>query len=47
MIKKCTLCDTYTISDKCGCGGAVRTAHPPKFSLGDKYAKYRRMAKGN
>jgi rRNA maturation protein Nop10 len=27
------------------CGKATETAHPPKYSPEDKYAKYRRMEK--
>jgi len=27
------------------CGAAAKTAHPPKFSASDKYAKYRRLAR--
>ncbi len=42
MIKKCDKCG-YTLQDVCSkCGGKTRTAHPPRFSATDKYAKYRR-----
>jgi len=45
-IKKCSLCNRYTMKDRCpSCGGETRIAHPPKFSIEDKYAKYRRMIK--
>jgi len=43
-LRKC--CGSYTIKEKCPkCASLAKTAHPPKFSLSDKYAKYRRMAK--
>ncbi|MHA1340642.1 MAG: RNA-protein complex protein Nop10 [Promethearchaeota archaeon] len=40
---KCEKCLQYTLSkDICPkCGGKVKTPHPPKFSLVDKYQKYR------
>jgi len=34
----------YTMKEECH-GAKTKTAHPPKFSVDDKYAKYRRMAK--
>jgi len=40
LIKKCPVCGRYTIFDACPkCGAATRTAHPPPFSLNDKYLK--------
>ncbi len=37
-IKKCPVCGTYTLKDACpNCGNATKTAHPPPFSLEDKY----------
>jgi rRNA maturation protein Nop10 len=42
---RCTGCGRYLLGAECTCGSPARTAHPPKFSLHDKYAKYRRMAK--
>ncbi|MBI3190069.1 nucleolar RNA-binding Nop10p family protein [archaeon] len=45
MIKRCVKCG-YTMRDVCSlCNAKTSTAHPPKFSISDKYAKYRRIAK--
>ena len=44
-IKKCAACGLYTMKEA-HCGLPTKTAHPPKFSPEDKYAKYRRMEKG-
>ncbi|MBI4018532.1 MAG: nucleolar RNA-binding Nop10p family protein [Candidatus Aenigmarchaeota archaeon] len=39
-------CCTYTMHEKCPrCGSRTRSAHPPRFSIEDKYGRYRRMAK--
>jgi H/ACA ribonucleoprotein complex subunit 3 len=46
-IFKCTGCLEYTISNKCPkCGEKAVTPKPAKYSPQDKYAKYRRIAKG-
>lgn len=42
-LRKCSC--GYTLKDKCEKCGTTRTAHPPKFSFEDKYAKYRRKVK--
>ena len=42
-IMKCPSCGKYTLSSKC-CDVTV-LPRPPKFSLDDKYAKYRRQVK--
>jgi H/ACA ribonucleoprotein complex subunit 3 len=44
-IRKCEVCAAYTMKGV-HCGEATRTAHPPKYSPEDKYAKYRRIEKG-
>ncbi|MDI6721892.1 MAG: RNA-protein complex protein Nop10 [Candidatus Aenigmarchaeota archaeon] len=44
-LKKCLGCGKYTLSETCSCGSPAKSAHPPKFSPEDKYAKYRRMGK--
>jgi len=43
LLRKCKKCGNYTLrKDACPyCGGNVRIPHPPKFSLDDKYLKYR------
>ncbi len=46
VVMKLMKCCAYTMQPKCPkCGAAAKTAHPPKFSASDKYAKYRRLAK--
>ncbi len=44
-IRKCEACGAYTMKSE-HCGKTTVTAHPPKFSPEDKYAKYRRIGKG-
>lgn len=44
-ILKCRVCGSYTLKEKCSCGGNAVTTKPPKFSPDDKYASYRREAK--
>jgi len=39
-------CCDYTLAKNCKkCGAKTKSAHPPRFSVADKYGKYRRMAK--
>ncbi len=42
-LKKCKECGKYSLPHKeCQyCGGELVNTYPPKFSLTDKYAKYR------
>ncbi|MDD3263573.1 MAG: nucleolar RNA-binding Nop10p family protein [Candidatus Nanoarchaeia archaeon] len=43
-IKYCISCKEYTLKDKCPkCGNNTILNVPPKFSIEDKYAKYRRQ----
>ena len=45
-IRYCPGDRTYTLQQKCPvCGGATRTAHPPRFSPQDRFGKYRRQVK--
>ncbi|MEM2901527.1 MAG: RNA-protein complex protein Nop10 [Candidatus Bathyarchaeia archaeon] len=42
LIKRCGECGEYTLKETCPrCGSDTRTPHPPRFSLEDKYARYR------
>jgi H/ACA ribonucleoprotein complex subunit 3 len=42
LLRRCTRCRGYTLQDKCPrCGGAAVSPHPAKFSMDDKYRKYR------
>jgi H/ACA ribonucleoprotein complex subunit 3 len=45
LLRRCIDCGRYTLrEDECPyCGGKVRIPHPAKFSIDDKYAKYRSM----
>lgn len=44
-ILKCSECNSYGLDEECFCGGKRVNSKPPKFSIEDKYAKYRRIAK--
>jgi H/ACA ribonucleoprotein complex subunit 3 len=42
LLRKCFICNTYTLKDKCPrCNADTHNPHPPKFSLDDKYVRYR------
>jgi len=42
LLRRCVSCGRYTLKTECPyCGGEVRVPHPAKFSIDDKYAKYR------
>jgi len=45
QILKCSKCSKYTMKSICECGGDAVSAKPPKYTLEDKYAKYRRETK--
>lgn len=40
---RCKECKAYTL-DAIHCGAPTCSPHPPKFSIDDKYAAYRRQA---
>lgn len=43
---RCENCHEYAIQQTCPtCGGKAVNPKPPKYSVEDKYARYRRMAK--
>jgi len=45
-IRHCTTDLAYTLSTICPvCGKPTAIAHPARFSIEDRYGKYRRMAK--
>lgn len=45
-IQYCAKDNRYTLGEKCPeCGQVTVTTQPPKYSVGDKYASYRRDAK--
>jgi H/ACA ribonucleoprotein complex subunit 3 len=41
----CNSCKKYTIKETCSCGSLTKSVKPAKFSLEDKWGKYRREAK--
>jgi len=43
LLRRCKKCDRYTLrQDVCPiCGNPVKIPHPAKFSLDDRYRKYR------
>jgi H/ACA ribonucleoprotein complex subunit 3 len=46
ILKVCKKCGKYSLEEEC-CGAKTRNPHPPRFSVDDKFGKYRRMAKNN
>ena len=47
ILRRCKNCGRYTMrKDRCPyCGGELEIPHPPKFSLDDKYGRYRLLMK--
>jgi len=46
MLLRCQKCNSYQLHEKCiKCNEKASSPHPIKFSIHDKYGKYRRMAK--
>ena len=46
-IRRCNADNSYTLLPVCPvCGRATATAHPARFSIQDRYGKYRRNTKG-
>ncbi|MHA2270615.1 MAG: nucleolar RNA-binding Nop10p family protein [Candidatus Hodarchaeales archaeon] len=42
-LRKCVSCGQYSLAKSCRiCGNTTRIAHPPRFSIQDKYARFRR-----
>lgn len=43
---KCNSCNIYTLKENCpDCGGKLNVIFPPKYSVEDRYGKYRRKLK--
>ncbi|MCX6818505.1 MAG: ribosome biogenesis protein [Candidatus Aenigmarchaeota archaeon] len=43
---KCIKCNRYTLSETCAlCKLKTSEVQPPKFSVSDRFGKYRRMAR--
>jgi H/ACA ribonucleoprotein complex subunit 3 len=46
LLRRCIKCGQYTLKDQCPkCGGKVISPHPAKFSMDDRYQKYRLLMK--
>jgi H/ACA ribonucleoprotein complex subunit 3 len=46
LLRRCTGCSQYTLKESCPrCGGVAESPHPAKFSLDDKYRRYRILMK--
>jgi H/ACA ribonucleoprotein complex subunit 3 len=46
MLRKCTRCGKYSLHTVCPfCGSETKSAHPMKFSITDRFGKYRRKLK--
>ncbi|MBD3171153.1 MAG: RNA-protein complex protein Nop10 [archaeon] len=46
LLRKCRDCETYTLKEICPkCGGKAASPHPAKFSMDDKYRKYKILMK--
>ncbi|MBR2255439.1 MAG: RNA-protein complex protein Nop10 [Candidatus Methanomethylophilaceae archaeon] len=43
LMRRCSVCGAYTLSDIC-CGVGTVLPVPPRFSPEDRYGKYRREA---
>ncbi|MDW0135818.1 MAG: RNA-protein complex protein Nop10 [Nitrososphaeraceae archaeon] len=42
LLRKCGHCKIYTLDEKCtNCNNPTLDPHPPKFSMDDKYVRYR------
>ena len=41
----CKTCNKFTMKESCSCGEKTITTKPAKFSLDDKWGKYRRISK--
>jgi H/ACA ribonucleoprotein complex subunit 3 len=42
LLRRCKRCRGYTLRETCPrCGGEAISPHPAKFSMDDKYRKYR------
>ncbi|MBS3143662.1 ribosome biogenesis protein [Candidatus Woesearchaeota archaeon] len=46
-ILKCAKCGRYTLKQTCDCSGKPLDPRPAKFSIEDKWGKFRRIAKKN
>jgi len=45
IILKCTECRKYTLKNNCDCGGKTIDPRPAKYSIEDKWGRWRRISK--
>jgi len=46
LLRRCKSCSRYTLKETCPrCGGDAVSPHPAKFSIDDKYRRYRILMK--
>ena len=46
LLRRCKSCNQYTLKETCpSCGGDTESPHPAKFSIDDKYRRYRILMK--
>jgi H/ACA ribonucleoprotein complex subunit 3 len=46
LLRKCKKCNEYSLQDTCPkCSGEAISPHPAKFSMDDKYRKYKLLMK--
>ncbi len=45
VLRKCKICDKYTLKEVCSCGNETNVPIPPRFSPQDRYGEYRRKLK--
>jgi H/ACA ribonucleoprotein complex subunit 3 len=46
LLRKCKKCGSYTLQETCPkCGGETTSPHPAKFSMDDRYRKYKILMK--
>jgi H/ACA ribonucleoprotein complex subunit 3 len=46
LLRRCPECGEYTLKDECPkCRGKTLSPHPAKFSLDDKYRRYKILMK--
>ncbi len=42
LLRRCLTCNIYTMKDRCPrCNSSTHNPHPPRFSLDDRYIRYR------
>ncbi|MHA2281185.1 MAG: RNA-protein complex protein Nop10 [Promethearchaeota archaeon] len=45
ILRKCRICNKYTLKSLCSCGNKTIVPQPPRYSPQDRYGDYRRKLK--